>query len=159
MGEPASGWMEERSLRNWRTVSPTPIGGEAQLPFGGCKATGYGDREMADDGLNFFTQTKTVFVNYSGRGERAMIRSSEFRRGAAHPAGIPSLSPGLGPSALPRGAASGSRAEPRFEGVTPFLQIFSFGIWLLGQCCRRRMSVSPKNRSRSGDSPPGHGRR
>lgn len=66
-------FIERTEIRMVHINEPT-IGGEAQLPFGGCKATGYGDREMADDGLNFFTQTKTVFINYSGRGERAMIR-------------------------------------------------------------------------------------
>jgi aldehyde dehydrogenase (NAD+) len=45
--------------------SPT-VGGEAQLPFGGFKATGYGSREMSDEGLNFYTQLKTVFYDYTG---------------------------------------------------------------------------------------------
>jgi acyl-CoA reductase-like NAD-dependent aldehyde dehydrogenase len=45
--------------------SPT-VGGEAQLPFGGFKQTGYGSREMSDEGLNFFTQLKTVFYDYTG---------------------------------------------------------------------------------------------
>ena len=66
-------FIEQSEIRMVHINEPT-VGGEAQLPFGGCKATGYGDREMAEDGLNFFTQTKTVFINYSGRGERAMIR-------------------------------------------------------------------------------------
>jgi aldehyde dehydrogenase (NAD+) len=55
-------------------VNEPTIGGEAQLPFGGIKATGVGDREMAEEGLNFFTELKTVFINYSGRAERQMIR-------------------------------------------------------------------------------------
>jgi len=55
-------------------VNEPTIGGEAQLPFGGIKATGVGDREMAEEGLNFFTEIKTVFVNYSGKAERQMIR-------------------------------------------------------------------------------------
>ena len=55
-------------------VNEPTIGGEAQLPFGGVKATGVGDREMAEEGLNFFTEIKTVFINYSGRAERLMIR-------------------------------------------------------------------------------------
>lgn len=45
--------------------SPT-IGGEAQLPFGGIKATGIGNREMCEEGLNFFTELKTVFFDYTG---------------------------------------------------------------------------------------------
>jgi aldehyde dehydrogenase (NAD+) len=55
-------------------VNEPTIGGEAQLPFGGTKATGVGEREMAEEGLNFFTELKTVFINYSGRAERQMIR-------------------------------------------------------------------------------------
>jgi aldehyde dehydrogenase (NAD+) len=55
-------------------VNEPTIGGEAQLPFGGTKSTGVGEREMAEEGLNFFTEIKTVFINYSGRAERLMIR-------------------------------------------------------------------------------------
>jgi aldehyde dehydrogenase (NAD+) len=55
-------------------VNEPTIGGEAQLPFGGIKATGVGEREMAEEGLNFFTELKTVFINYSGNAERQMIR-------------------------------------------------------------------------------------
>lgn len=55
-------------------VNEPTIGGEAQLPFGGTKATGVGEREMAEEGLNFFTELKTVFINYSGKAERLLIR-------------------------------------------------------------------------------------
>lgn len=55
-------------------VNEPTIGGEAQLPFGGTKSTGVGEREMAEEGLNFFTELKTVFMNYSGKAERLMIR-------------------------------------------------------------------------------------
>jgi len=55
-------------------VNEPTIGGEAQLPFGGIKATGVGWREMAEEGLNFFTELKTVFINYSGQAGRLMIR-------------------------------------------------------------------------------------
>lgn len=55
-------------------VNEPTIGGEAQLPFGGIKATGVGDREMAEEGLHFFTELKTVFINYSERAGRLMIR-------------------------------------------------------------------------------------
>jgi len=55
-------------------VNEPTIGGEAQLPFGGIKATGVGEREMAEEGLYFFTELKTVFINYGGTGERALIR-------------------------------------------------------------------------------------
>ncbi len=55
-------------------VNEPTIGGEAQLPFGGVKSTGVGDREMAEEGLNFFTELKTVFINYSGQSGRQMFR-------------------------------------------------------------------------------------
>ncbi len=55
-------------------INEPTIGGEAQLPFGGVKSTGVGDREMSEEGLHFFTELKTVFINYSGESGRAMIR-------------------------------------------------------------------------------------
>jgi len=55
-------------------VNEATVGGEAQLPFGGTKSTGVGEREMAEEGLNFFTEIKTVFINYSGKAERSMTR-------------------------------------------------------------------------------------
>jgi aldehyde dehydrogenase (NAD+) len=50
-------------------VNEATVGGEAQLPFGGSKATGVGEREMSEEGLNFFTELKTVFVNYGASGK------------------------------------------------------------------------------------------
>ncbi len=47
-------------------VNNPTIGGEAQLPFGGIKASGLGPREMGHEGTLFFTETKTVFFDYSG---------------------------------------------------------------------------------------------
>ena len=55
-------------------VNEPSIGGEAQLPFGGVGCTGVGDREMGEEGVNFFTQLKTVFINYARSGERSMCR-------------------------------------------------------------------------------------
>lgn len=55
-------------------VNEPTVGGEAQLPFGGTKSTGVGEREMAEEGLNFFTEIKTVFVNYGGKAERSLTR-------------------------------------------------------------------------------------
>lgn len=45
--------------------SPT-VGGEAQLPFGGMKATGVGQREMGQTAIDFFTEWKTVYIDYTG---------------------------------------------------------------------------------------------
>ena len=55
-------------------VNEPTVGGEAQLPFGGSKSTGVGEREMGEDGLNFFTEIKTVFVNYGGATGPSLTR-------------------------------------------------------------------------------------
>ncbi len=47
-------------------VNQPTVGGEAQLPFGGIKATGVGEKEMAEEGANFFTHLKTVWLDYTG---------------------------------------------------------------------------------------------
>lgn len=44
--------------------SPT-VGGEAQAPFGGVKATGLGGREMGSTGPEFFCEIKTVYIDYN----------------------------------------------------------------------------------------------
>jgi aldehyde dehydrogenase (NAD+) len=64
----------ERTETGMVHVNEPTIGGEAQLPFGGTKATGVGEREMSVEGINFFTELKTVFVNFSGVAERSIIR-------------------------------------------------------------------------------------
>jgi aldehyde dehydrogenase (NAD+) len=45
--------------------SPT-LGGEAQLPFGGTKATGVGPREQGSEVFDFYTETKVVYIDYTG---------------------------------------------------------------------------------------------
>jgi aldehyde dehydrogenase (NAD+) len=50
--------------------SGTP-GGEAQLPFGGTKATGVGPREQGHTALEFFTEVKTVYVDYTGQTRKS----------------------------------------------------------------------------------------
>lgn len=46
--------------------SPT-TGGEAHIPFGGIKATGIGEREQGSTALDFYTDLKVVYVDYTGR--------------------------------------------------------------------------------------------
>jgi aldehyde dehydrogenase (NAD+) len=46
--------------------SPT-TGGEAHIPFGGIKATGIGAREQGSTSLDFYTEIKVVYVDYTGR--------------------------------------------------------------------------------------------
>jgi aldehyde dehydrogenase (NAD+) len=52
--------------------SGTP-GGEAQLPFGGTKATGVGPREQGESAIEFFSELKTVYVDYTGEGRKSSI--------------------------------------------------------------------------------------
>ncbi|PYU14546.1 MAG: aldehyde dehydrogenase family protein [Acidobacteria bacterium] len=52
--------------------SPT-VGGEAQLPFGGMKATGVGLREMGRIAIDFYTELKTVYIDYTGRKRESTI--------------------------------------------------------------------------------------
>jgi acyl-CoA reductase-like NAD-dependent aldehyde dehydrogenase len=46
--------------------SPT-TGGEAQIPFGGTKGTGVGYREQGSVAIDFFTELKAVYVDYTGK--------------------------------------------------------------------------------------------
>jgi acyl-CoA reductase-like NAD-dependent aldehyde dehydrogenase len=45
-------------------INKPPIGGESHLPFGGLKHSGLGPKEMGA-AMEFFTQTKTVYVDWS----------------------------------------------------------------------------------------------
>ncbi|HET9400407.1 MAG TPA: aldehyde dehydrogenase family protein [Candidatus Acidoferrales bacterium] len=52
--------------------SPT-VGGEAQLPFGGMKATGIGLREMGREAIDFYTEVKAVYIDYTGQKRQTNI--------------------------------------------------------------------------------------
>lgn len=54
-------------------VNAPTIGAEIPLPFGGNKHTGNGFREAGSRGIEQFSQVKTVYVDYSGRLQRAQI--------------------------------------------------------------------------------------
>src|SRR6266545_807578 len=45
--------------------SPT-LGGEAQMPFGGVKSTGVGPREQGTEVFDVYTETKIVYIDYTG---------------------------------------------------------------------------------------------
>jgi len=45
--------------------SPT-LGGEAQVPFGGTKASAVGPLEQGEEVFEFFCQTKAVYIDYTG---------------------------------------------------------------------------------------------
>jgi acyl-CoA reductase-like NAD-dependent aldehyde dehydrogenase len=53
-------------------INSSTIGSEVHLPFGGVKATGHG-REAGIEGINEFSETKTVYIDYSGRLQKAQI--------------------------------------------------------------------------------------
>lgn len=52
--------------------SPT-IGAEAHLPFGGTKRTGNGHREAGETALDIFSEWKTVYMDASGRLQKAQV--------------------------------------------------------------------------------------
>ncbi len=54
-------------------VNAPTIGAEIQLPFGGTKGTGNGHREAGTSAIREFTELKSVYVDYSGRLQRAQI--------------------------------------------------------------------------------------
>ena len=54
-------------------VNAPTIGAEIQLPFGGTKNTGNGQREAGSNALDEFSEWKSIYVDYSGRLQRAQI--------------------------------------------------------------------------------------
>ncbi len=54
-------------------VNAGTIGAEIQLPFGGTRGTGNGHREAGRAALEVYTEWKTIYVDYSGRLQRAQI--------------------------------------------------------------------------------------
>ncbi len=54
-------------------VNASTSGSEVHLPFGGVKDTGNGTREAGIEGIHEFSETKTVYVDYSGKLQRAQI--------------------------------------------------------------------------------------
>ena len=62
-------------------VNAPTIGAEVQLPFGGIKETGPTDtREAGTTALDEFTYWKTIYVDYSGRLQRAQIDTERLAR-------------------------------------------------------------------------------
>jgi alpha-ketoglutaric semialdehyde dehydrogenase len=54
-------------------VNAGTIGAEVHLPFGGTKQTGNGHREAGQAALDFYTEWKSIYVDYSGKLQRAQI--------------------------------------------------------------------------------------
>jgi aldehyde dehydrogenase (NAD+) len=54
-------------------VNAPTIGAEVHLPFGGTKNTGNGHREAGTAALDVFSEWKSVYIDFSGRLQRAQI--------------------------------------------------------------------------------------
>jgi aldehyde dehydrogenase (NAD+) len=59
-------------------VNAPTIGAEVHLPFGGTKATGNGHREAGTAALDVFSEWKSIYVDFSGRLQRAQIDTAEL---------------------------------------------------------------------------------
>ncbi len=57
-------------------INAPTIGAEVHLPFGGVKNTGNRIREAGTEAIHEFTEVKSVFVDYSGRLQKAQIIES-----------------------------------------------------------------------------------
>ncbi|MGB9105647.1 MAG: aldehyde dehydrogenase family protein [Terriglobales bacterium] len=58
-------------------INAPTIGAEVHLPFGGTKATGNGHREGGLGAIEFYTEWKSIYVDYSDRLQRAQIDRPE----------------------------------------------------------------------------------
>jgi alpha-ketoglutaric semialdehyde dehydrogenase len=58
-------------------INAPTIGAEVHLPFGGVNQTGNGHREGGVGAIDFYTQWKAVYVDYSDRLQRAQIDRAE----------------------------------------------------------------------------------
>jgi aldehyde dehydrogenase (NAD+) len=54
-------------------INAGTIGAEVHLPFGGTHGTGNGHREAGEAALDTYTEWKSVYIDYSGRLQRAQI--------------------------------------------------------------------------------------
>ena len=58
-------------------INAPTIGAEVHLPFGGVKATGNGHREGGLGAIDFFSEWKSIYVDYSDRLQKAQIDRGE----------------------------------------------------------------------------------
>ena len=70
-----------RAMRDLQTgityINAGTTGAEVHLPFGGTKDTGNGHREAGQAALDVFTEWKSIYVDYSGKLQRAQIDNVE----------------------------------------------------------------------------------
>ena len=66
-----------RAMRDFETgivyVNAGTTGAEVHLPFGGWKETGNGHREAGNVALDTYTEWKSIYIDFSGRLQRAQI--------------------------------------------------------------------------------------
>ena len=66
-----------KAMRDLQTgityINAGTTGAEVHLPFGGMKQTGNGHREAGQAALDVFTEWKSIYVDYSGKLQRAQI--------------------------------------------------------------------------------------
>ena len=71
-----------RAMRDLETgivyVNAPTIGAEIQLPFGGTKGTGNGHREAGTAAIDFYSEWKTLYIDYSDRLQRAQIDTADL---------------------------------------------------------------------------------
>jgi alpha-ketoglutaric semialdehyde dehydrogenase len=58
-------------------INAGTTGAEVHLPFGGTKDTGNGHREAGQAALDVFTEWKSIYVDYSGKLQRAQIDNTQ----------------------------------------------------------------------------------
>ena len=58
-------------------VNAPTIGAETHMPFGGTKQTGNGHREASVAAIDFFTEWKTLYIDYSDKLQRAQIDNAD----------------------------------------------------------------------------------
>jgi alpha-ketoglutaric semialdehyde dehydrogenase len=59
-------------------INSATIGAEVHLPFGGTKGTGNGHREAGTQVLDIFSEWKSIYVDYSGKLQKAQIDEVEI---------------------------------------------------------------------------------
>ena len=106
-------------------VNAPTIGAEVHLPFGGTKATGNGHREAGIAALDVFSEWKSIYVDFSGKLQRAQMDverdlASEAcelrgRRGMRYVAHSPSITSGVNVVVSPRSMKSSGDRVLRLE--------------------------------------------
>ena len=95
-------------------VNAPTIGAEVHLPFGGTKNTGNGHREAGIAALDVFSEWKSIYIDFSGKLQRAQIdrRESRVLRGSPGSPGSDAGSTGFSGFCVER-PQNGDLADPQ----------------------------------------------